>query len=89
MANLSPKQLGMSWINQKLEPSRINPEYTELQEINGGPIKPEVFKKAQEFIFNELAKMKVRYNDYALKYSGELNDSNTDDPETSSDKQEE
>ena len=85
---LSKKQLGMVWINQKLEPSRINPENEELIFINGGPIKPEVMAGAKAFIFEELAKIKVRYNNYALKYAGELNDSNTDDPTTNGEQEE-
>lgn len=74
---LSPKQLGMVWINQKLEPSRINPEDEELNFINGGPIKPEVMAKAKAFIFDELAKLKPRFHNYALKY-GEIDDGSTD-----------
>lgn len=74
MSSLSPKQLGMCWINSKLEPSKINPEDEELNFINGGPIKPEVMAKAKAFIFDELAKMKVRYHNYAQKY-GEVDGS--------------
>lgn len=77
---LSKKQLAMVWIDQKLEPSRINPEDDELTFINGGPIKPEVLAGAKAFIFDELAKVKVRFHTYALKY-GEVDDGSSDSDE--------
>lgn len=78
----------MCWINSKLEPSKINPEDEELTFINGGPIKPETMAKAKAFIFEELAKIKVRFHNYAQKY-GEVDDgSSTDSTEGSSEQEE-
>lgn len=68
---ISAKQLGMAWINSKLAPEKIDPEEEELQVFNNGkPIKPDVLAKAVEFIHEDLAKMKIRYQTYTEKYVG-------------------
>lgn len=68
---LSAKQLGMAWINSKLEPDLIDPEDEEFQKLNGGKlVKPELVEKAIAFIMEDLAKMKIRYQNYVEKYVG-------------------
>lgn len=59
----------MAWINQKLEPDRIDPEDEELQGLNGGkPLSDKVLEAAKAGIREELAKMKLRYAAYVEKY---------------------
>lgn len=70
---LSPKQLAMAWINSKLAPENIDPENHELFAIYGGSIPNDKLVKAKEFIFEDLAKVKVRYQQYTEKYVGEAN----------------
>lgn len=70
---LSPKQLAMAWINEKLDPSRIEVEDSELNKINGKHLSQEVIAKARQFVMEDLAKVKVRYQQYTEKYVGETN----------------
>lgn len=79
---LSPKQIAMAWINSKLEPDRINPEEEELQALNGGkPLDEKKLEKVIEFIMADLAKVKVRYQQYTEKYVGEVNVNNSPENE--------
>lgn len=69
---LSPKQIAMSWINSKLEPSKIDPEFEELEAIQPNLSKDKA-DKAIEYIRQDLAKVKIRYQQYTDKYVGEQN----------------
>lgn len=83
MATISPKQIGMAWINSKLDPQKINPEDEELQVFNGGkPLTEDKLAKAKQFIYEDLAKVKIRYQKYTEKYVG---DTNVDSPENEKD----
>ena len=69
MAKLSPKQLAFAWINRCLEPSRIDPELKEFEELNGGEVTDKACEEAIKFIHEELAKLKERkYQPYVDKY---------------------
>lgn len=70
---LSPKQLGMAWINEKLEPSRIDVEDSELNKIAGKELSPDVIAKVRQFVMDDLAKVKIRYQQYTEKYVGDTN----------------
>lgn len=78
---LSPKQIAMAWINSKLEPDKINPENDELMAIAGNSLSSEKMDKAREFIMADLAKVKVRYQQYTEKYVGEVNVNNSPENE--------
>lgn len=65
---LSAKQIAMAWINSKFEPDHIKVDDEELIEIAGVDAKSEVLEKAKEMILEDLAKTKVRYQDYVDKY---------------------
>lgn len=60
----SVKQLAMAWINNCLHPDKINPEKSELAE----EVSDEKFKQVVEFIKEDLAKVKPRYQEYCDKY---------------------
>lgn len=68
MASLSAKQLGMAWINSMLQPERISLDREQLETLNGGPITDARYEDAVNWTKEELAKMRVRFQDYVTKY---------------------
>jgi len=65
---LSGKQLSMAWINDKLDPAKINPEKEEFEAFTGEPISDTLFEDAKARVLEELSKVKTRFADYVAKY---------------------
>lgn len=78
---LSSKQLGMAWINSKLDPTRIDPSEEELQDLNGGkPVSEKTLEGAKSFIIENLGKLRqTKYQPYVDKYCNLKGTTNAED----------
>lgn len=68
---LSATQLSKLWIHDKLDPTLINVEFDELQSFQENQLSDEVFEEAKHRVFEELAKYRLKFEEYINKYCKE------------------